>query len=81
MKEREPVHFENTKKYERKMYYPKIHLLTHHDPKEKQKILKKYKIKGVSIQKLMTSKKLDYYNGGHVKNQIVLPSGEIISMH
>jgi hypothetical protein len=81
MKEREPVHIEDSKKYERNMYYPKIHLLTHHDPKIKKNILKKYKITSPHINKLLKEKKLDYYNGGHVKNYITLPSGEVISMH
>lgn len=83
MKEREPVHLETKTKYDRKMFYPKINLLTHHDPKEKRKILKASKdiFKGTNILKLLTSKNLDYYNGGHVKNQITLPNGRVVSMH
>lgn len=65
LNDREPVHTHINKDgfWIRKMYWPKIGLLTHHDPKPKKEILEKLKIiKGKYIQKLINSKNLDYYN-------------------
>jgi len=55
----------------RKMYWSKIGLLTHHDPKPKKEILKKTGIsfKGNNINKLLKNKNLDYYNGDIMKSQ------------
>lgn len=61
LKDREPVHKNN--KWHRSLYWPKIGLITHHEPELKKKILKKYKIaKGKNIKKLLTNKDLNYYN-------------------
>jgi hypothetical protein len=68
MKEREPVHDEKTWfgiKKGRKMYFPEIGLLTHHEPKPKQKILKQLELNiGENANKLINSHNLDYYNNG-----------------
>ncbi len=67
MKDREPVHSRIDKNglWIRKKYWPKMGLLTHHDPKPKKELLKKLKItNGKYIKKLINSKNLDYYNGG-----------------
>lgn len=84
MTERNPVHKETKKTYERTMWWPKIHLATHHNPKEKQKILKQQKygsLSGPAINMLRTSKDVRYYNGGHVKNSLKLKDGSVIEMH
>jgi len=67
MKERTPIHLKVDIKdnWIRKMYWPKIGLLTHHDPGPKKKILKKIGIKkGENIKKLINSTDLSYYNKG-----------------
>jgi hypothetical protein len=67
MKDREPVHSHIDKNgfWIRKMHWLKMGLLTHHDPRPKKKILKELKItNGKYIKKLISSKKLDYYNSG-----------------
>jgi len=73
LKDREPVHNRVAKDglWSRKMYWPKMGLLTHHDPKEKKFILKKLAIicKGVSFNKLITQKDLSYYNKGVARMQ------------
>jgi len=72
MTEREPVHDERKFfriKKGRKKYWPKIGLLTHHEPEPKKIILKKNKIDvGEYSHKLITSKNLEYYNQGIRKN-------------
>lgn len=63
--DREPVHscIDKNGFWIRKMYWSKMGLLTHHDPKPKKEILKRLKITdGKNIKKLLNSKKLDYYN-------------------
>lgn len=65
IKEREPVHLKINKDgfWERRHYWPKIGLITHHEPEVKRKILKRYKdINGQAISKLLQSKNLSYYN-------------------
>jgi hypothetical protein len=68
MTEREPVHDEKGwfgVKKGRRMYFPEIGLLTYHEPKPKQKILRKLKLKlGENAEKLINSSDLSYYNNG-----------------
>lgn len=67
IKEREPVHVKIDEKgnWIRTMYWPKMGLLTHHDPSPKKKILKKVNItNGKEIKRLLTAKDLSYYNQG-----------------
>ncbi len=68
MTEREPVHDEKGWfgiKKGRKMYFPKIGLLTHHEAKPKKDILKNLKLTiGDNAKKLITSSDLSYYNNG-----------------
>ena len=63
--DRESVHSHIDKNgfWIRKKHWPKMGLLTHHDPKSKKEILKRLKITdGKNIKKILNSKKLDYYN-------------------
>jgi len=63
MEDREPVHLND--KWFRKAYWPKMGLVTHHEPELKKKILKESGIvTGKNIKKLLVSKSLDYYNRG-----------------
>lgn len=67
LKEREPVHVKIDEKgnWIRTMYWPKMGLLTHHDPAPKKKILKKLNItNGKEIKRLLTARDLSYYNQG-----------------
>lgn len=67
MKERTPIHLEidNKDNWVRKMYWPKMGLLTHHDPGPKKQILKRIGIKkGENIKKLLNSTDLLYFNKG-----------------
>lgn len=67
MREREPVHSHIDKEgfWKRYMYWPKMGLLTHHNPDEKKEILFKKGIKkGDNIKKLLKSNRLDYFNSG-----------------
>ena len=64
LKDRSPVHSHVDKNgfWIRKKYWPKMGLLTHHEPLLKQKILKQMKInKGKHIHKLISSNNLNYY--------------------
>lgn len=70
--EREPVHshINNEGNWVRKMYWPEIGLITHHDPKEKQKIVKLLKLHfGENLQKFINSNDLSYFNKFYVKLQ------------
>lgn len=67
LKDREPVHSSIDEKgnWVRKMYWPKMGLLTHHEPEPKRNILKKEKISnGKNIEMLLKNKDLSYYNNG-----------------
>lgn len=67
LKDREPVHgyVDKEGSWIRNMYWPKIGLLSHHGPAPKKKILKENDIRvGKSIEKLLRSGDLSYYNGG-----------------
>jgi hypothetical protein len=68
MFEREPVHDEKSFfgiKKGRKMYWPNIGLVTHHEPEPKQKILRNLSVGvGEFSNKLINSKDLSYYNNG-----------------
>jgi len=67
LKDREPVHshIDNQGYWVRNMYWPKMGLLTHHEPEPKRNILKKKKISiGKNIKKLLESNDLSYYNNG-----------------
>jgi hypothetical protein len=71
MKDREPVHKMVREKLfgpkidKRTMYWPNMGLITHHDPKEKQTVLKEWNLKlGEYGNKFLNSLKLDYYNQG-----------------
>lgn len=73
LKERMPVHSGKNKKgyWIRKFYWPKIGLITHHQPDVKKKIIQGVKgISGQHIQKLITARNFKYYNNG----QIIRPS-------
>jgi len=72
LKDREPVHSRIRKDglWVRKMYWPKMGLLTHHDPLPKKKILKAEKItNGKNIEKLLEREDLSYYNNGIARAQ------------
>jgi hypothetical protein len=72
MEEREPVHSKIRKDgtWIRKMYWPKMGLLTHHEPALKKKILKEKNIKdGLNIKRLLSSSNLDYFNDGVKKSR------------
>jgi hypothetical protein len=67
---REPVHSRVDKDgfWIRNMYWPKMGLLTHHDPLSKKKIMRQKKISaGINIERLVNSKDLGYFNGGITK--------------
>jgi len=67
LKDREPVHSHINKDgfWIRKMYWPKMGLLTHHDPEQKKILLQKLNInQGKYIKKLISSNNLNYYNKG-----------------
>jgi hypothetical protein len=64
MKEREPVHPKKGS-WKRRMYWPKMGLLTHHDPAPKKLLLKRLNIRGgKEVRKLLNSKNLLYFNKG-----------------
>ncbi len=71
--DREPVHKSVDKDgfWIRKMYWPAMGLLTHHDPSFKKAILKKSKLarKTKNINKLLKSNSLAYYNKGVNRSQ------------
>ncbi len=68
IREREPIHDEKKffrVKKGRKMYWPKIGLITHHEPEPKQKILKKLNVNiGKNADRLIQANDLSYYNQG-----------------
>lgn len=70
--EREPVNIEYKKWFkephlERRMYWKKIGLLTHHEPAPKQKALKERNLNlGKYGQRFLIAKDLDYYNKGNL---------------
>lgn len=67
LKEREPVHSHIDEKgnWIRNMYWPEIGLLTHHEAEPKKKILHELNVsKGESIEKLLCSEDLSYFNNG-----------------
>lgn len=67
LKDRIPVHshIDENGCWMRNMYWSKIGLLTHHEPEQKKKILKKEKVtNGKNIEILLKSKDLSYYNNG-----------------
>ncbi|MBU4257470.1 hypothetical protein KJ586_00930 [Patescibacteria group bacterium] len=71
LKDREPVHshIDSHDFWIRKKYWPKMGLITHHEPQPKKEILKKYKItKGKNIQKLLNNDNLDYFNNIRIYN-------------
>lgn len=73
LKERVPVHTSIRKDgtWNRKMYWPKIGLLTHHEVLSKKKILKTAQITvGKNIKKLLDSNNLEYYNSGLIKSKL-----------
>lgn len=65
MEERRPVH-PSKSGWERRAYWPKMGLATHHDLEPKQEVLRKYKIAGESIKLLTSAKKLDGLNYDHL---------------
>lgn len=70
LKDREPVHSHIDKEgyWIRNAYWPAMGLLTHHNSAPKKAILSKKSIKkGGSIEKLMQSGDLSYYNNGITK--------------
>lgn len=72
LKDREPVHSHiKDGLWIRKMYWPKMGLLTQHDPRPKKTILKKTitSSRFKNINKLINSNNLEYYNKGVTKMQ------------
>lgn len=72
MKDREPVHSHVDKdgRWIRIMYWQKMGLITHHDPKPKKQILIQNKINtGEHMKKLLRSTDLSYFNGGVTKTE------------
>lgn len=73
MKDREPVHEDKgklfgEKKGIRKMYWPKIGLITHHEPIPKQKALKQWSLSlGTYGNRFLSANDLAYYNSGFTK--------------
>ncbi len=69
MVEREPVHIDKQSWFNRKgrkMYWSKIGLVTYHEPEPKKAIIKNLKVSiGKHADRLISSKDLSYYNGGH----------------
>lgn len=71
IRERRPVHSHINKRrfWIRKHFWPKIGLLTHHDPIVKQKAFQKFpKVFGKHAEKFRTAKNVDYFNI-HVPNR------------
>jgi len=72
LSDREPVHevgserrFFKRNYWERYMYWPKMELITHHDPIEKQKVLRKWNLGlGEYGKKFLAASDLTYYNHG-----------------
>lgn len=66
MTDREPVHTKIDKQghWIRTMYWPRMGLVTHHDPSPKKEILATYKISGDAVSKLLRTDDLSYFNGG-----------------
>lgn len=75
MTEREPVHDEKKLfgiKKGRRMYWPAIGLLTHHEPEPKRDILLKLELPlGEHGRTLLSASDLSYYNNGITKTQYV----------
>lgn len=74
MKEREPIHLsiDEQGNWKRRMYFPEIGLLTHHDPNEKKRIVDELNLDvGEYCRKLRNSDDLSYYNNGFVSYQRV----------
>ena len=69
IKEREPVHAHN---WRRKMYWPAMGLITHHEPQPKQKALKTWELSlGKYGNAFLKAKKLDYYNNSFRKTAYI----------
>ncbi len=71
--EREPIHYD-LKRFLQKtigvrvMYWPKLGLITHHDPVEKQKVLRPYQLLlGEYGKRFLDAASLDYFNNGLTK--------------
>ncbi len=67
LKERMPVHSGKTKQgyWIRSFHWPKIGLVTHHEPFEKQIVLRKFRnVDGKNISALKKTKSFQYYNQG-----------------
>ncbi|MBX4189589.1 hypothetical protein KW785_03290 [Candidatus Parcubacteria bacterium] len=79
LREREPIHEVGSERrffkidfWRRNMYWPDIGLLTHHDPNEKRRALKKHHLAlGDAGKRFLTSPNLDYYNRGLKKNVFI----------
>ena len=72
LKDREPVHshINGDGNWERKMYWPEMGLLTHHEVAPKKEIFKENKInEGYNIEKLLESDDLEYFNNGFTKGK------------
>jgi len=61
--EREPVH--RNSRWDRTMYWPRLGLLSHHQPQQKQRLLKSSRLSlGPTATRLIQSKSLNWYNHG-----------------
>ncbi len=86
MTDREPVHIVGTEKHffknnrwERTMYIEKMGFISHHDPVEKQRVLKKWDLSlGTYGTTFLHAKNVDYFNNGLVKNELVKSNGQVI---
>jgi len=60
--EREPIHLNS--RWDRKMYWPRLGLLTHHQPRQKQRLLATLRLHlGPTANRLIRSRSLSWYNG------------------
>lgn len=73
MKEREPVHYDRKRLFRkpvgmRHMYWPALGLITHHEPHEKQRILKRYNLElGEHGQRFLDTREFSQFNRGKTK--------------
>jgi hypothetical protein len=83
MTEREPVHHDkkvlfHKPKNVRRMYWPKVGLITHHDPKEKQEALKQYNLAlGEHGTRFLETTDLSYFNNGLTRTAYIKDGKEI----
>lgn len=68
LQEREPVHLNSGGKWQRTMYWPKIGLITHHDPEPKQQALAQWRLNlGEYGNQFLIAQDFGYFNMGITK--------------